>query len=199
MNIIDKIDDVPTFFCIKEDVFSDEDLSFVESLNYIKGDINVTREQLWFQQNKEYFCKRWISRFDRWESNDYFEELINLQNKVQKITNMIISDNNLQDIIEIPKINSCLINYYKDGKSFIPPHKDTPISFGRYPVIIGVSFGDTRIFTLKNKKEKYSFELKSNSIFMMAGSSQKYYTHEVEPSDSTKSRYSLTFREYKYS
>ena len=64
------------------------------------------------------------------------------------------------------------------------------------PTIIGISYGDTRIFTIKNTKEKYSFNLESGSMFIMAGSSQRYYTHETEKSNTNKSRFSLTFREF---
>jgi len=188
--IIEKEKDVPTTIYYLDNVFTDQELDFVKRLNYLDGEHQnkeISRKQLWFHNDNKYFCSMWNKRYDRWLSNEYFEELNNLQNKVKNIVN------NLGIIINI---NSCLINYYKDGNDFIPPHRDTPLSFGIYPTIINVSFGETRNLILKNDKEKYTFELKSNSIFIMMGSSQKYYTHEIEKSDTNYPRYSLTFREH---
>ena len=118
-----------------------------------------------------------------------------MQLKVQNNIKKIFEEHNFSQKY-IPNINSCLINYYEDGTKFIPPHKDTHLSFGLNPTIIGISYGDTRIFTIKNTKEKYSFNLESGSMFIMAGSSQRYYTHETEKSNTNKSRFSLTFREF---
>ena len=36
-----------------------------------------------------------------------------------------------------------------------------------------------------------------DSLFIMAGASQKYFTHEIPKCDSNDTRYSLTFREFK--
>jgi alkylated DNA repair dioxygenase AlkB len=188
--IIEKPNDIPTTIYYLNDVFTNEELDFVKKLNYLEGHHitkDISRKQLWFHTENKYFCSVWEKRYDRWTSNEYFEELYNLQNKVKKIINNLGININ---------INSCLINYYKDGNDFIPPHRDTPLSFGNYPTIINVSFGETRNLVLKNNKEKYTFELKSNSIFIMMGSSQKYYTHEIEKSTTTNPRYSLTFREH---
>ena len=113
-----------------------------------------------------------------------------------------------------PKINSCLINKSRDGNDSIKPHRDTPYSFGDYPTICGVSFGDTRKLVFKkidfdkknynsmktDRKSEMDFEIKleDNSLFIMGGASQKYYSHEIPKSDSVKQRYSLTFREFIY-
>jgi hypothetical protein len=188
--IIEKQNDIPTTIYYLDNVISNEELEFVKRLNYLEGlhdNKHISRKQLWFHTENKYFCSVWEKRYNRWISNEYFDELYLLQNKVKNIIN------NLGIIIDI---NSCLINYYQDGNDFIPPHKDTPLSFGIYPTIINVSFGETRNLILKNDKEKYTFELKSNSIFIMMGSSQKYYTHEIEKSDTTNPRYSLTFRHH---
>ena len=113
--------------------------------------------------------------------------------------------------IKTPKINSCLINKYRTGNDYIRPHRDTALSFGLNPTIIGCSLGDTRDIVFKrvfNEQKKsipkrdvgkkfldFKFKLESGSIFIMAGSSQKYWTHEVPKCNSNISRYSLTFRE----
>jgi alkylated DNA repair dioxygenase AlkB len=190
--IIEKQNDIPTTIYYLDNVLNNEELEFVKKLNYLEGhhdNKHISRKQLWFHTENKYFCSVWEKRYDRWISNEYFDELYLLQNKVKNIIN------NLGINMEI---NSCLINYYQDGNDFIPPHKDTPLSFGIYPTIINVSFGETRNLILKNDVEKYTFELKSNSIFIMMGSSQKYYTHEIEKSETTNPRYSLTFRHHIY-
>ena len=40
-----------------------------------------------------------------------------------------------------PKINSALINKYRDGNDSIRAHRDTPDSFGEYPTILVYSIG----------------------------------------------------------
>ena len=42
------------------------------------------------------------------------------------------------------------------------------------------------------------FELRDNSILIMSGASQKYFTHEIPKESNRDKRYSLTFREYLY-
>lgn len=194
--------DKSTLFFYKEDVFTNKELEFLKKLEYIEGKHNndkiISRKQLWFQEENKYFCPLWNKRIDRWQSNPYTCEIKNIQNKIQQFlinlneSTKFFSDNALK----LPNINSCLINYYKNGNEFIPAHKDTPISFGEYPTIVCVSYGETRDMVLKNEKENYKFKLKKNSLFIMAGSSQKYYTHEILKSDTKNSRYSMTFREY---
>jgi len=196
--IINKLNDKPTLFYYKDDFFTDSDLQFLYNLNYKEGNyekneeqIKVSRKQLWFQTENKYFCPMWKKRLDRWESEPYFEKLFSIQNKVQNFIDQLFE---LEEYNS--KINSCLINYYENGNNFIPAHKDSSLSFGEYPTIVCISHGDNRTMVLKNKDENYSFNLKSNSIFIMAGSSQKYYTHEIEKKQSENSRYSLTFRHF---
>ena len=107
-----------------------------------------------------------------------------------------------------------MVNKYRDGNDSIKPHRDTPDSFGEYPTISGLSIGGKRKivfrkidYDLKNynsmKKDKtsevdFEMELEDNSLFIMGGASQKYYSHEIPKSESKETRYSLTFREFKY-
>ena len=193
--IINHDDDKPSIFYYEENMFSDDELEFLYELNYKDGiyePLKVSRKQIWFQMENKYFCPLWKKRINRWESEVYFEKLIHVQTKVQNYINELI----IRNIVDNVNINSCLINYYENGNNFIPPHKDSILSFGEYPIIVCISHGDERTMILKNKNEQYNFNLKSNSIFIMAGSSQKYYTHEISKKESSLSRYSLTFRHY---
>lgn len=164
---------------------------------------NIKRQQKWFQKDKHYFCKKWTDRYDRWTSHDYDEILVNLQNTVQKECDLYLKD------INIPNINSILINYYKNGKDEIAFHKDNQISFGEYPTICILSIGAERDLhferTLSNKLNRNfsetnlncKYTLKNNSLFIMGGSAQKYWAHGIPTKlEETNPRWSLTFREY---
>jgi len=158
------------------------------SLSYIKGYNNsgkkIDREQIWFEPNNNYFCKVWKERTDRWQPHQYNNTLTKIQSIISTKTKV--------------EIDSCLVNKYKDGNDIIAPHKDNSISFGIYPTIIIYSIGSTREMKINNdiiKKSKL-FSLEDNSVFIMSGASQKYYTHEIIKSNTKNVRYSLTFRKY---
>ena len=199
-----------------ENIFTKKELNLLENwlINNNKlnnQNIGIKRKQIWFQRDGNYFCKDWINRFPRWESKNYDNVLDKLEIKIQKFINKTIDLN--YPNVQIPKINSCLINKYSDNTDFIKPHRDTHLSFGLYPTIIGLSIGATRTLKLKRvlyKKDNIKLELdktkqhlnktidlKHGSIFILAGSANKYFSHEIEKSDlHKKTRYSFTFREY---
>ena len=170
----------------------------------------IPRKQLWFQKDGKYFCDSWKSRYDRWESvKDYPDILEEVAKKIYECDAII--DTLKEHNITLPNINSCLINKYRDGNDSIRAHRDTYLSFGDFPVIIGISLGDSRILrvrrlhspelyksmkVLKESDEHIDFLLEDNSIFVMAGYSQKYFSHEIPKMDDKDCRYSLTFREF---
>ena len=171
----------------------------------------VPRLQMWFQENNKYFCEKWKCRYPRWESEQYPEILSNFQNDIINISKEAMKN---YPQFHFPDINSALINKYRDGNDSIMAHRDTPDSFGEYPTILVYSTGATR--QIKIKKIIYDcenfaslredvdtthdrvFDLEDNSLFIMSGASQKYFTHEILKSDTTDTRYSITFREYLY-
>ena len=173
--------------------------NFIPTPKFKKG---VTRLQKWYQKDKKYFCPEWSKRYPQWESFEIDDKISKLIDRIQKY---IIEQKELNDIkgFSIPNINSCLINKYQNGEHYISPHRDCSISFGEEPTIIGLSLGVTRTidFIPENNDENksFSFGLESGSIFIMAGSSQKFYKHSIrrcEPNEINDVRYSLTFREY---
>ena len=170
----------------------------------------VIRLQKWYQINGSYFCPKWKVKYKRWVSHPYPDFLLQLQSDIQ---------DHLQSIqmrcneLNIPEINSCLINKYRNGNDYIRPHRDTDMSFGKEPTVLGLSLGCDREIKFcrvkynghntsnsKIDKEKsdlnFTQTLKSGSLFIMAGSSQKYFTHEIPKSTKNQIRYSLTFREF---
>jgi alkylated DNA repair dioxygenase AlkB len=192
--------DRETTIIYRADILSKEQLSKVKecltNLNYKKGYNNnnkeLSREQLWFQSQSRYFCDDWVYKYSRWESELYPDEILTVQDTIQTM---------IKDYpVDEPVINSCLINYYKDGNSCIAPHRDNVKSFGVYPTIIGLSVGETRTLKLKHKTKdiSYTVELEDNSLFIMAGSSQEYFLHEIPKEENrVGERWSLTFRELK--
>ena len=143
-------------------------------------------------------------------NQNYEEELIKIQKKIQNFADNLhtIEHDNL---IQIPKINSCLINKYRDGNDSIKPHRDTCYSFGYYPTVLGISIGEERTMSIKkinynpnninslkhdlNTDLNLDIKLEDNSLFIMAGASQKYFTHEIPKYSNNNVRYSL-IREY---
>ena len=181
---------------------------FQNNYNYTKD--KVIRSQKWFQKDSRYFCEKWDYRFDRWKAFSYTHKLSEFQDMVIER----LKELQLEHIgISIPNINSCLINRYNDGSNRIRHHRDTDKAFGTSPTIIGISLGATRVIEFKrvlyngsnkqlSKKDKktqymnFKMKLESGSMFIMAGSSQKYWTHGIlADHDVVDRRYSLTMRE----
>jgi len=170
----------------------------------------IPRLQNWYQINKKYFCEDWKCRYDRWKSEQYDDYLLNLQKLVNVKVNNIIKGYDID--FQLPNFNSCLVNKYRNGNDSIKPHRDTMNSFGEYPTIAGLSFGTKRKFVIKkvhydsnnilsakndsNTNMNLEFELDNNSLIIMTGGSQKYFTHEIPKESTTEERYSITFREY---
>lgn len=163
-------------------------LSWAERLSYKKGykknGVQIDREQVWFDNNNNYFCKLWKNRQDRWQPEKYDKILTDVQNKISSKTNC--------------NVNTCLVNKYNSGNDIISKHKDNIISFGQYPDILIYSLGGQRELKLNSDIDgsEIIFSLQPNSLFIMSGASQKYFTHEIIKNDSTETRYSLTFRNF---
>jgi len=176
--------------------------------NCISGK-KIPRQQLWFQENGRYFCEDWKYRYERWTSLEYPTILKTLQkNMNDKVSDILKGTIH----VDIPKLNSILINKYRDGNDSIRPHRDTAQSFGDTPTILILSIGEPRemvikkviydqenMASLKEDRESYlelRYTLEPNSLFIMGGASQKYFTHEIPKCDTSNLRYSLTLREY---
>ena len=144
--------------------------------------------------DKKYFCPLWKERYPQWMSFEMDDTIIKL---IDKIQSFISEFSEVSKISTIPNINSCLINKYSTGENFIAPHRDSEVSFGLEPTIIGLSIGQTRTidFNRLDKKSHFSFDLESRSIFIMSGSSQRFYHHSLKKTICENVRYSLTFRE----
>jgi alkylated DNA repair dioxygenase AlkB len=180
----------------------------------------ILRVQKWYHLKGINFGPHWSGKYPRWESKDYDDWLLEVQDYLQKKITQIFDDHNLIDNYGIDNINinSVLVNYYRNGNNSFRAHKDDEVIFGNNPTIISLSIGSTRKFVLKrsiynpncprstklnlNEQElNLDFDLESGDILIMAGSCQKFFCHEVPKMDkeTTGERYNLTFRNHKLS
>ena len=195
-------------------MYSDMKRWLADNPNYQEGDksepMTIPRTQIWYQRDGQYFCPRWKGVFQRWCSVKYDSTLERLQSIVQKYTDKTVEKWNSchpkESRIQMPDINSCLVNRYRSGADSIKPHRDSLDSFGQTPTIIGLSIGSARTLCLQPTKSVSSlplleFKLTDNTLFMMAGQSQIDYLHSIPKVKNTESReigerFSLTFREW---
>lgn len=199
-------------FIYIKNILSPNDLEILETWlqnkSFISGKCisgkEIPRKQLWYHNEGKYFCDTWKVKYDRWKSQIYDNFLLEFQNKINTIVNEKLNNNIF--------FNSCLINYYRNGEDTIKPHRDTPDSFGIYPIIANYSYGTTRnmlikkidynpdnLNSLKHDKNDHmniDINLEHNSLLIMSGASQKYFTHEIPIFNTNKSRVSFTFRKH---
>ena len=186
---------IPNFITKEEEIYIynylEKTSDFVESPKMNTG---ISRLQKWYHKEQKYFCPLWKERYPQWMSFEMDDTIIKL---IDKIQSFISEFSEVSKISTIPNINSCLINKYSTGENFIAPHRDSEVSFGLEPTIIGLSIGQTRTidFNRLDKKSHFSFDLESRSIFIMSGSSQRFYHHSLKKTICENVRYSLTFRE----
>jgi alkylated DNA repair dioxygenase AlkB len=165
--------------------------------------LKIQRLQKWYQDNNKYFSRHWKEQSHiRWMSNESEDWLLSLRNRVQDKIDEIFKIYKFEGCNH-SKINSSLLNYYRDGNDYIKYHADDELIFGSNPTISMLTFGCDRElkFRRNNKDENNldkSFLIKSGSLFIMSGAVQKYYKHGIEKDKEIKDvRYSITFREHK--
>ena len=158
----------------------------------------IDREQIWFDNNNNYFCKLWTHKQDRWKPHKYPNKLLEIENRIKDKIHSIKLKNNININKNNYNFNTCLINKYNTGEDIISAHKDNKFSFGEYPDIIIYSVGCQRELKVNSdiSKESFIIPLLPNSLLIMSGASQKYFTHEIIKNNSKDTRYSLTFRKY---
>lgn len=214
------IDGNKSIFLYKSNIFpdnlKDRINDFLNEQSYRDGQCisgkEIPRKQLWFQREGKYFCDSWKNRYNRWETAfNYPKILVEIANEIK--SNQSLNTLLKEHAIDLDKmdINSCLLNKYRDGNDSIRAHRDTFLSFGEHPIIIGISMGDSRILRVrrlhnpevfkslkvhKDSDENIDFMLEDNSLFVMAGYSQTYFSHEIPKMENKSTRYSLTFRQF---
>lgn len=94
-------------------------------------------------------------------------------------------------------LDTCLLNYYRDGKDTIAMHPDRE-SKGSKNITIGISLGESRTLVFKrNSDDKtISFENRSGDLYIMQGTIHKLWKHGIPRcKDHKGGRISLTFRQ----
>jgi len=94
--------------------------------------------------------------------------------------------------------NSVLCNLYRDGHDAMGWHSDAEPELGPQPVIASLSFGATRRFRLRHKRNpelRLELDLESGSLLRMAGATQANYRHDLpRTARAPGARINLTFR-----
>jgi alkylated DNA repair dioxygenase AlkB len=110
-------------------------------------------------------------------------ELLELKQLVEKLTNA--------------RFNSCLLNLYHSGEEGVAWHSDDEKSLGKNSPIGSLSFGATRTFSFKHKRnnETRSILLEAGSLLVMKEETQINWLHCLPKTKKVKSpRINLTFR-----
>jgi alkylated DNA repair dioxygenase AlkB len=116
-------------------------------------------------------------------SHPWTEEIANIKDRLNSEFNL--------------HINSCLMNFYRDGKDYIGAHSDADDNL----IVCSISLGQERTLVMEEKggkKRKIKVELPNGSLFVMEGETQRYWKHGIPKQLSRKRpRISLTMREKK--
>jgi len=90
--------------------------------------------------------------------------------------------NQLAETIERP-FNSVLLNLYRNGNDSMGWHSDDEWELGLNPVIASISLGDSRMMKFRHRSDpevsKFALELSTGSLLIMAGTTQKFWQHEI--------------------
>lgn len=97
------------------------------------------------------------------------------------------------------RFNSVLANLYRDGRDGMGWHSDDEPELGQNPVIASVSFGATRRFRLRHRRERtltHALELTDGSVLVMAGATQHHWQHSItKTARPVGPRINLTYRQ----
>lgn len=175
----------PNFFCTSQAQYWYEKLinsiQWQEKVVHMYGrDVLVPRLSAWYADlGKDYTYSEALHIPLEWT-----EELSTIKNDVQNRTNA--------------QFNSVLCNLYRDGKDSVAWHSDDEPELGIEPVIASVSFGETRAFKMRHKKDtqqNFSLELSSGSCLIMRGATQACWEHQIAKTTRVLTpRINLTFR-----
>jgi len=96
------------------------------------------------------------------------------------------------------RFNTALLNYYRDGNDSMGWHSDDETELGGNPVIASVSFGASRVFQFKHKRDKnakVSISLNNGDLLIMRGQTQHHWLHQVPKTSKMQgARINITFR-----
>jgi alkylated DNA repair dioxygenase AlkB len=95
------------------------------------------------------------------------------------------------------RFNSVLLNRYRNERDSMGMHSDDEPELGNEPVIASLSYGATRTFILRHRRDKRTVRLplEDGSLLVMSGQLQKNWLHGINKSTRPLGeRLNLTFR-----
>lgn len=95
------------------------------------------------------------------------------------------------------RFNSVLLNRYRNGRDSMGMHSDDEPELGSEPVIASLSYGATRTFILRHKRNKQTVRLalEEGTLLLMSGQLQRHWLHGINKSARPLGeRINLTFR-----
>lgn len=94
-------------------------------------------------------------------------------------------------------LNAVLLNAYRDGQDGMGWHRDNEPELGEEPLVVSVSLGASRRFSIKSRwgSERWDLVLEPGSLLLMHGRSQHDYLHALpKTTRHVGHRINLTFR-----
>ena len=95
------------------------------------------------------------------------------------------------------RFNSVLLNRYRNERDSMGMHSDDEPELGTDPVIASLSYGATRSFILRHKRDKRTVRLplEDGSLLLMSGQLQRNWLHGINKTTrAVGERLNLTFR-----
>jgi alkylated DNA repair dioxygenase AlkB len=97
------------------------------------------------------------------------------------------------------RFNSVFLNFYRDHNDSMGFHSDDERELGTEPAIASLTFGATRTFVLKHKKNAdmatKKLPLEAGTVLLMKGATQRFWKHGImKQTQPCGPRVNLTFR-----
>ena len=161
----------------------------------------LKKEIEWEQHRIKIFGK-WVDcpRLSAWYGDSealYSYSSLSLTPKAWTTTLLEVR-NQLAETIEKP-FNSVLLNLYRNGNDSMGWHSDDEWEMGLDPVIASISLGSSRKMKFRHRFDSqvsnFALELTKGSLLIMAGTTQKFWQHEIPKTKKlVGDRLNLTFR-----
>lgn len=180
---------IPNFF---------DEISSLNYLNAILANIEFCSEIYTFN-NQTVETKRKISYHSEkgynysnqsYSGKSWNPVLLEIKNKIEDYTK--------------EEFNGVLANHYQNGEAGMGWHSDKEKELGANPLIASLSFGQSRRFAfrhrkelvgLKNPKKLVEYTLNSGDLFIMKGDTQNYFEHSlIKDKSAIGTRVNLTYR-----
>jgi len=171
--------------------------SETESLRYFNSILNETN---WQQDNITVFGKTYAQPrlTGLFANNTKPYSYSNITMHPEAFSETLLKVKQKIEVLSKTHFTTCLANLYRNGKDSNGWHADNEKELGKNPIIASVSFGETRAFHLKHRKEKtlkHKLFLESGSLLLMKGETQQHWLHQIaRTKKEVKPRINLTFR-----